>query len=262
MNVDTLIYVIELIGVISFAISGAVVGIDKEMDMFGVLMLSLFTSFGGGMMRDLFIGRDVAFFGILFEKHYVLLCAVTSLTVFFAAMIFKRWYVSHEKAVLRINNYIDALGIGAFSVSTVRTCIMLGENVGTPFFAISMGVIASVGGGLLRDVCMRDIPFFFRKHIYAVACLLGSSFYYVMVMYAFPNDPTAEIICAILGILVVFGVRVLATVFRLNFPKAIDFSKLRTEDASAQEDTAPSSSSAEPTDDAEQVKEYSQDVSR
>ncbi|MBQ8371620.1 MAG: trimeric intracellular cation channel family protein [Clostridia bacterium] len=258
MDVDTLIYVIELIGVISFAISGAVVGIDKEMDMFGVLILSLFTSFGGGMMRDLFIGRDVAFFGILFEKHYVLLCAVTSLLVFFAAMIFKRWYVKHEKAVMRVNNYIDALGIGAFSVSTVRTCILYGGNVASPFFAITMGVVASVGGGLLRDVCMRDIPFFFRKHIYAVACLVGSSFYYVMVMYAFPNNPTAEIVCAIVGILMVFGIRVLATIFRWNFPKAIDFGKLRDQDSAASESEAQALPETDEIASSEQVQEYVQ----
>lgn len=224
--VDTLITVIEILGVASFAISGAVVAIDKEMDMFGVVILSLITSFGGGIMRDVFIGREIAFFTQLYV--YVAVAVAVSLAVFAFAAIFKRWYVKEEALVKRVNNYIDALGIGAFCVSTVRICLAEVPDI-SPFFAISMGIIASVGGGLIRDICMRDIPFFFRKHVYALAVLAGSAFYYITVAVLFPNNDVAEIVCAILAILIVFTIRVLATVFRWNLPKAINFSRMREE---------------------------------
>lgn len=226
MDVETLIAVVEMIGVISFAISGAVVGIDKEMDIFGVLMLSVFTSFGGGMIRDLFIGRDVAFFGLLLHDGYVLVCALTSVAVFLLAFLFKGWYMKNEHTVMRVNNYIDAIGIGAFSVSSVRVCINIGGSVAEPFFAICMGVITAVGGGMIRDVCMRDIPFFFRKHIYAVAALCGASLYYVLTVYAFPGSETADMLSAVLAIVLVFVIRALATVFRWNLPRAISFSRM------------------------------------
>lgn len=226
MDVETLIAVVEMIGVVSFAISGAVVGIDKEMDIFGVLMLSVFTSFGGGMIRDLLIGREVAFFGSLLREGYVLVCALTSVAVFILASLFKGWYMKNEHAVMRVNNYIDALGIGAFSVSSVRVCIGIGGSVAEPFFAICMGVITAVGGGMIRDVCMRDIPFFFRKHIYAVAALCGASLYYVLTVYAFPGSETADMISAVLAMVLVFVIRALATVFRWNLPRAISFSRM------------------------------------
>ncbi len=212
--------VLSYIGVISFAISGAIVAIDRETDIFGVIFLSFVTTFGGGMMRDMILNKGIP----LFFTDYtglIIACFVTSLAVFFFAMIFKRSFVEDEKLLDRINNYIDAVGIGVFSVSGAEIAIEMGYT--TPFVAIFMGVVTCIGGGMLRDIILGDIPFVLRKRIYALACIAGSSVYYLL---WYVNAP--EELAMSLGALTTFGIRVLATVFKWNMPKAIEFSKLRS----------------------------------
>ncbi|MBQ9085537.1 MAG: trimeric intracellular cation channel family protein [Clostridia bacterium] len=218
---DTVILVIELIGVVAFAISGAVVAIDKETDMIGVLFLSHITTFGGGIMRDIILGRVPAYFTSMWP--YLIICTITSFLVFLLARLFKKWYVVNKRRVLDINNYIDAAGLGAFAVSSVKLALELHPEAGA-FLAIMMGVITSIGGGMVRDVCMQDVPFVFRKRIYALAAAAGAGAYYVIAVYLMPTE-LGEVVASIVGMLSVFLIRVLATVFRLNMPKAIRFSE-------------------------------------
>ena len=171
-------------------------------------------------MRDLILGREVAFFGVLFDNYFVLVSALTSLAVFLFARFLRKWYITREKQILKVNNFIDAIGIGAFCVSTLRICLNHDPDM-SAFLAISMGLIAAIGGGMIRDICLRDIPFVFRKHIYAVACIIGCSFYYLCAAVLFRGNETAEVISAIVTMAMVFTIRVLATIFRWNIPKAI-----------------------------------------
>lgn len=220
---DTILTVIEIIGVVSFSISGTVVSIDKEMDLFGVIFLAIMTSFGGGVIRDLIIGRTPLFFTSL--GFYVLIGLATSVLVFTFASVFKKWYVERESLIMQVNNYIDALGIGAFSVTSVKMCIDVCPEKGA-FLAIMMGMTASIGGGMIRDICLRDIPFVFRKHIYALAAIAGSVLYYLLMMHVFDGGIAGEIISSIIAIATVFAIRVCATKFKWNMPKAIEFSKM------------------------------------
>lgn len=220
---DTVLFIIELVGVVSFCMSGAIVAIDHEMDLMGVILLALTTTFGGGIIRDLIIGRTPAFF---VSMHlYVLIGIIAALLTFILAAAFKRWYVREEKLIMRVNNYVDALGIGVFTVMSVKICLDVCPEKGA-FLAISMGMIASVGGGVMRDLFLDRIPNVFRKHIYALACLIGASLYYVLVVYAFPNNEPGEVVASVIGILAVFVIRVLATHLKWNLPKAIRFSEL------------------------------------
>ena len=220
---ENVIFIIEIIGVVSFCISGSIVAIDKEMDLFGVILLALTTTFGGGIFRDLIIGRTPAFFT---DMHlYVLVGTVTSILVFILASAFKHWYVRNEERVNFFNNFIDAMGLGAFTITSVNICIEICPEKG-PFLAIMMGMIASVGGGVVRDLFLDRVPNVFRKHIYALACLIGSALYYVLRVYAFPGSEVGKVISSIVGILTVFVIRVLASVFKWNLPKAIRFSEL------------------------------------
>lgn len=223
---DTIITIIEVMGVVSFSISGSIVAIDKEMDFIGVIFLAMITSFGGGVMRDLIIGRTPAFFVSM--PLYVIISIVTSVTVFVLASVFKRLYVKEEDFVTYINNFIDALGIGAFTVSSVRLCLDICPEKGA-FLAIMMGMIASIGGGMVRDVCLRDIPFVFRKRIYALASLAGAVLYYFVAVCAFGGSEVGEVVASVCGILLVFLIRVFATVFKWNMPKAINFKKIQNE---------------------------------
>lgn len=232
MSVDLIWTIIEHIGVLAFAISGAIVAIDRETDIFGVVFLSFVTAFGGGIMRDIFLGLPAGV-PLFFTRSYlslIIVCFVTSLAVFFFAMVFKKRFIEDEKLLDSINNYIDAVGIGAFTVSGAMISIDAGHA--NPFFAIAMGMIACIGGGMLRDIMLNDVPFVLRKRIYAIAAAAGAGVYYLIWWIS----PEAEVAAMIIGALTTVLIRVLATVFKWNAPKAINFTKLRAEFASKTKD--------------------------
>lgn len=205
-------FVLETVGVIAFAIAGSIAAIDKETDIFGVLFLSFMTCFGGGMIRDLLIDRTPSFF----TSNFHILCAfITSLTVFIFASAFKRKYIEHGKIVEHINNYFDAIGLGIFSVTGAKICMDSGFD--SALVAISLGMITGVGGGMIRDLCLREIPFVFNKRIYAVASIIGAFVYFVLLKFScFP-----DYFSFLIGVFSVVVIRILATVFHLNMPKAI-----------------------------------------
>ena len=230
--VDAVLLSIEIIGVISFAVAGAIVAIDKETDIFGVVFLSLMTCFGGGIIRDITIGRNPpAFFREL--SYQVIIATVSAITVFILASAFKKHYVKREQLVLSVNNYIDALAIGIFSVSGVQTCLDFfasnGKNAGFLLCAV-LGMMSAVGGGMIRDLILRDIPFILRKRVYALAALIGASLYYLLVVVIFPGNIFAEVISRIVCICLVVLIRILATKLKWNLPKAIKFSKIREDE--------------------------------
>lgn len=226
--IDSILLSIEIIGIISFAIAGAFVAIDKETDLFGVVFLAVMTCFGGGIVRDITIGRHPpAFFRELTYQFGIAI--LVALTVFVLARIFRKQYVEKKRIVVEINNYIDALAIGIFSVSGVQTCIDFfakqGESAGF-VLCVVLGMTTAVGGGMVRDLILRDIPFILRKRIYALAALIGAMLYYVTVVYLFPGNDVAEVVGQIVAISVVVLIRVLATKLKWNLPKAIIFDKL------------------------------------
>lgn len=206
--------VLETVGVVSFAVSGAIAAIDKEIDLFGVLFLSLSTAFGGGILRDVLIGRTPSFFGAYF---HIAVAAVAALLVFLTAALLKKRYVVREALIGRINNYFDAVGLGIFAVTGAKTCMSAGHT--SALVVISLGMITGVGGGMVRDLCLKEIPFVLRKHVYAVAALAGAALYYV----TFCMTHIPEYAALSLGIIAVVAIRVLATKFKLNIPKAIVF---------------------------------------
>ena len=229
---NEILLAIEIIGVISFAVAGAIVAIDKETDIFGVVFLALMTCFGGGIIRDITIGRNPpAFFREL--TYQALIGFAAAILVFILARVFKNQYIGREKQVLVVNNYIDALAIGIFSVSGVQTCIDFfaskGESAGFLLCA-TLGMMSAVGGGMIRDLILRDIPFILRKRVYALAALTGAMAYYLLVVVIFPGNLVAEVISQISCIALVVLIRILATKFKWNLPKAIKFSEIKKEE--------------------------------
>jgi len=213
----TVLTVIEFVGVISFAISGALMAIDKENDFFGVILLAVITTFGGGMLRDLFIGNTPPVFFSLYPL--VITCIATATVTFILAAIFKRQYVRNEEFINAVNNYFDALGLGVFVISGAKLCIDLGLD--NPFLIIVMGMISGTGGSMTREIIMNEVPALLRKRIYLVAALLGATLYYVLYSLS-----VSDLVAMPVSIILIVVIRILATVFKLNFPKAIDFEKL------------------------------------
>ena len=222
---DVFFLILEYAGIVAFAVSGAMVAIDKEADFIGVIILALVTSFGGGVMRDLFLGITPPSFFTEYTIQVIVVVAV-AIAVFIAAATLKKRYVENERRIGAINNVVDALGLGIFSV--YGTAIAIEAGHGEPFIAIIIGVIAAVGGGLIRDLILRDIPFIIKERIYALASLAGAFCYYLL----FAVVGVDAVWATFIGVMLTFALRIFATLFKWNMPKAIVFSKLTDESIS------------------------------
>lgn len=209
---DDIVYILELIGTAAFAVSGAVVAIKKETDVFGVIFIAITTAVGGGIFRDLLIGElpPVAFV----HYEYVFVAAVTALGIFLFAYIRRdKNHHQHWAAIDRVNNIFDALGLGAFTVIGMNRAIVagLGDNI---FLVVFLGMITGIGGGILRDTLVRDIPFVLTERVYAVASLLGAICYYILYWQG-----VNLVAAALVGIVVIFAIRMASSKFRWHLPR-------------------------------------------
>lgn len=211
---DTMILVLELIGTCAFAISGAVIGITKRFDIFGVLFSGIITALGGGTIRDILLGELPP---AMFRNYIYLIFAVgTCLLTFIVASILKTRFSENLVIIDKVNNVFDALGLGVFTIVGINVAINSGfaDNA---FFVVFLGMTTGCGGGILRDVIVRDVPFVLRKRVYAVASLAGGLLYYVL----YVTFSVGEVVSVVAGILLIFVLRLLASVFRWDLPRAI-----------------------------------------
>ena len=209
----TFFMVCEWLGTAAFAVSGAMVAIDKGMDLFGVIFLAMVTALGGGTLRDVLIGH---FPPRMFTNYqYLTLAVVCALVVFLLADVFKERYVKSEQGIERVNNVFDAIGLGVFAVSGARIGMEAGF-MDNAFLVTFLGMTTAVGGGMIRDVLLKEIPFVLNKRVYAVAAIAGALTYWVMEV-VFLNP----VLAYALGWLVTVTLRLLATIYKWNLPKAI-----------------------------------------
>lgn len=219
---ETALFIIELIGIISFAAAGAMVAVDNETDLFGVVFISVITCFGGGLLRDLIRHDGLPRCFTMYPQ--LIACVLTALAVFAIAAIFKRKYIKERELVNRINNILDALGLGIFVSAGVQISINDGALV-----AIVLGMITAVGGSLTRDVILGGIPFILKKRVYAVATLIGSVVYYLIAAVFMQGSEANHVVATLVSTAVIFTIRMLATVFRLDLPRAINFSEIESD---------------------------------
>ena len=153
---------------------------------------------------------------MMFSNYiYVLTAVVSSLLVFIMACLAKEAYRKNERRLEQINNFFDALGLGAFTITGVRAAMEM-DYGGNMFLAVALGVVTGIGGGLLRDCMIQEISMVFTKRIYALASLAGGYVYYLLAS-AQLNDTFA----VFSSIAVIFAIRVCATVFKWSLPKAL-----------------------------------------
>ena len=213
---ENLTLVLELIGTVAFAISGALTGLKKETDLLGVILLGIITATGGGIFRDILLGvfPPAAFRNPL----YVLTATITSLAVFVIAAVQMKHgrlaNISSSKSLLLL---MDSVGLGVFTIMGVQTAWTMFGNNG--FLCVFSGVITGVGGGLLRDMIVSVLPDIFAKHIYAVAAIIGAE---AELIFLRVNLPKAG---AIAGILTVAAIRLLAAHYEWDLPKLKGYRK-------------------------------------
>ncbi len=202
MDAPTLLAVLDLGGTAVFAVSGALVAVRKELDLFGVLTVAVATALGGGLVRDALIGvRPPAAFQ---DWRYLVVPAVTGLVTFFL-----------HRQVERLTGAIrlfDAAGLALFVVS--GTTVALRAGLG-PVPAVAMGVLTGVGGGVVRDVLVREIPVVLQRELYAVPALLGAT----VVVVADRAGVQGAGVAGSAAVLV-FGVRVAGIALDVHFPRA------------------------------------------
>ena len=214
MDINLFLTVIGIIGTVAYGISGALVGIENKLDAFGVVVLGVITATGGGFLRDLILGAYVGEnnFVIFSEWWYPLIGFGVSVIVF-SIMWFIR-ELDWEDSLIYRRTYliVDAIGLGTFVIVGALRAQNL--NATEPAIMIFFSVLTCVGGSMLRDILVCKIPVIFRKHIYAIAAIIGA------VYFVFINMTGVNIwISSLTTIAIVVTIRVLAAHFKWNFPK-------------------------------------------
>lgn len=210
--IDKYIFIIEIIGTIAFASSGAMVGIKKQMDLLGVCVLGMTTAVGGGMIRDLILGVTPP---VMFQNPTYALLAIAFSVMIFCSMYFFQNKITHSKfyeVYDKLMMIFDSLGLGLFTVVGVTTAINIGYET-TGFLQIFVGVLTGVGGGVLRDIMAGNTPYIFVKHVYASASIFGA------IICVLLNMRFGELTAMLIGAAVVFVIRILAAHYKWNLPR-------------------------------------------
>ncbi|MBQ5390297.1 MAG: TRIC cation channel family protein [Clostridia bacterium] len=206
---QTFVFILEIIGTIAFAISGAMTALKKNMDIFGVAILGLTTAVGGGAVRDLILGITPP---AMFTKPvYAMVAIGVSLIIFIPAIrrVFIHNHLLHDLMLFAM----DSLGLGIFTVMGISKAHSVAEDH-TLFLLVFVGVITGVGGGLMRDMMAGNTPYIFVKHIYACASLAGA------LVCALFWKPSGAAMAMFMGAAVVVIIRFLAAHFKWSLPKA------------------------------------------
>ena len=159
-----MIYALDLIGTMVFAISGALTAKQKQFDIFGAVVIAFVTAVGGGTIRDVLIGSTPVGWMKDLNYLYVILLGVT-ISLFFRKVVQK---------LRRTLFLFDTIGIGLFTILGLQKTLDHGI---APIVAVMMGAVSAVFGGVVRDTLCNEIPLIFRKEIYATACIAGGILY-------------------------------------------------------------------------------------
>lgn len=194
-----LILLIDILGTIAFAISGVLTALNKRLDPFGILIIAFVTAVGGGTLRDILIDANVAWMRNLTYVYVIL-----GSTIF--AVIFRK-----RLGYIRRSLFLfDTIGIALYTIVGVEKGIAAGFH---PIICVALGTMTACFGGVLRDILCNEIPIIFRKEIYATACILGASAYFLLHF-----TPLKEDFIVIISGSIVIIVRLLAVYFKLSLP--------------------------------------------
>jgi len=196
---NTFLFIIEVLGTIAFAISGIRLAAARRFDWFGAYVVGLITAIGGGTLRDVLLDIPV------FWMQTPMYLSVTGISLL-VVILFKRALVGGMRTLF----LFDAIGLALFVVIGIQKTIDCGYPM---WVAIVMGVITGSFGGVVRDILINEMPLFFRKDIYATACLCGGLIYWIANIIGL-SPVTQQIGCAT----VVIGLRILAVHYNWSLP--------------------------------------------
>ena len=166
MDIGLFFNIFDLVWTLVFAISGAIAAVKKRLDLYGIFILAIVTALGGGMIRDILLGRTPP--GVFTDIRYLGVSCLGGLLVIF-----------FYKAIDRLHHplrIMDALGLGIFTVIGVNVTL---ASHGSWFAAVMLGMVTGTGGGMVRDVLAKEVPMVLQREVYAVASMAGAVFYII-----------------------------------------------------------------------------------
>jgi uncharacterized membrane protein YeiH len=192
VSTETLLLVLDIVGIAVFAVSGALAAVDKKLDIFGVIFLAVGTALGGGFIRDALLGATPA--AALTDWRYLATPAIAGLIVFYVHPSVARWS--------RLFLLVDAAGLGLFAVAGTRKAIDFGVG---PLGSSAIGILTAIGGGIIRDILVREIPDVLHRDIYATAALLAT-----VVVVVGDRFSLNDVAVAVVAICMAFSLRVVS----------------------------------------------------
>ncbi len=193
------VFIIELLGTMAFAVSGAFAAMEKKLDVFGVVVIAFVTAIGGGTIRDVLIGNlPVTWMQDIIAPSVILATAI-------AAILYRNIFHNLPKTLL----LFDSLGLGLFTITGIQKGLDAGIH---PAICVALGTITGCFGGVTRDLLLREIPVLFHKEFYASACIVGGVVYFLLLyVVSAPVAQTAAIV-------IVCALRLLAAKFNWRLP--------------------------------------------
>ena len=195
----SLLLIIDILGTLSFSVSGALTAMKKRLDPFGILIVAFVTAVGGGTLRDILIDAPITW---MRDLTFVYVIAGATLL----AVIFRKKLQYVRKSLF----LFDTIGIALYTVVGVEKG--LAANF-PPLICVALGTMSACFGGVIRDILCNEIPIIFRKNIYATACILGGAVYFLLLKTTLSSD-----FIVLLSGSVVIIVRLLAVTFNLSLP--------------------------------------------
>ncbi len=196
----TIFHLLDLLGTASFAISGALIAMNKKMDPFGVFIIAFVTAVGGGTLRDILIDRNPITW--MSDLNYVYIIFIS--VVF--AIIFRKKIGYLSKSLF----LFDTIGLGIFTIIGTEIGI---QNDLHPLLSISLGMMTATFGGVTRDILINEIPIIFHKEIYATACILGAVTYLILSKFDISQD-----VNYLITTIIVIAIRLISVKFKLKLP--------------------------------------------
>lgn len=196
--------IIDILGTIAFAVSGAFSAMERKLDPFGVVILAFVTAIGGGTLRDVLIGNTP----VAWLRNEV--TATVILAAAFITLFFGRYVKQFQKTLF----LFDALGLGVFTLIGMEKGLRMQLS---PGICIALGTITACFGGVIRDVLLNNVPLIFQREIYASACILGGSLYLLLQKTGISNDWNT-----IIAIVAIVLIRIIAMRYKLMLPRVYE----------------------------------------
>ncbi len=198
MDSEQLIFILDKIGILAFAFGGVSIGIKKKLDIFGVFLLGIINAIGGGILRDLILARTPFAISHFDYFGYAVGASFVSMLLIYLKLIFPN----------RLVIFADTLGLGAFAAAGAAVSINSHLSI---FHTVFFSIITAVGGGIIRDILINEVPFILKREIYATAAAIGGITAYFLVTLGVFN-------AVLVGALVTIIVRLYAIKNNINLP--------------------------------------------